>query len=65
MLKVNGVKIAFHESMTVTDVIKAMKFNFPLLIVKVNGVYVPRDEYGNRNVPDEAEIEIIHLISGG
>lgn len=65
MLKVNGQLIEYKEGMTVTDVIRAMKFNFPLLIVKVNGVYVPRDEYSNRQVPDGSEVEIIHLISGG
>lgn len=65
MLKVNGQQIAYHDGMTVTDVIRAMKFNFPLLIVKVDGVYVPRDEYSHRQVPDGSEVEIIHLISGG
>ncbi|NLI76355.1 MAG: sulfur carrier protein ThiS [Candidatus Riflebacteria bacterium] len=65
MLKVNGEKIKYREGMTVTDVIHAMKFNFPLLIVKVDGVYIPRDEYGNRQVPDGSDVEIIHLISGG
>jgi sulfur carrier protein ThiS len=31
----------------------------------VNGVVVPRDQYRAHPVPDGANVECIHLISGG
>jgi thiamine biosynthesis protein ThiS len=65
MIKVNGEKLKHTAGMTVTDILKAKQFNFPLLIIKIDGIYVPRDQYDQREVPDKAEVEVIHLISGG
>jgi sulfur carrier protein len=62
---VNGHKISWKEGMTVQDVLDAMKYTFKLIIVKVNGELVKRDRYGSYSVPDNADVEVIHLISGG
>ncbi|HOY65619.1 MAG TPA: sulfur carrier protein ThiS [Candidatus Ozemobacteraceae bacterium] len=65
MLKVNGEPLKYQENMTVSDVIRVKKFSFPLLIVKIDGVYIPRESYDVTPVPDGATLDIIHLISGG
>ncbi len=65
MIKVNDLNVEFVQGMTVTDVIKKCNFTFPLLIVKIDGVYVPRDTYNSTPVPDGSTLDIIHLISGG
>ncbi|MBF0501270.1 MAG: sulfur carrier protein ThiS [Candidatus Riflebacteria bacterium] len=65
MIKVNDKPVEYEEGMTVTDVIKKCNFMFPLLIVKIDGVYVTRDTYNTTPVPDACEMDIIHLISGG
>jgi len=65
MLKVNGELLKYQKDMTVSDVIRAKKYSFPLLIVKIDGVYIPRESYDITPVPDGATLDIIHLISGG
>ncbi|HQO10450.1 MAG TPA: sulfur carrier protein ThiS [Clostridiales bacterium] len=62
---VNGHKISWKEGMTVQDVLDAMKYTFKLIIVKVNGELVKREMYGSYSVPDNADVEVNHLISGG
>lgn len=64
-ITVNGQKISWKDGMTVQDVLNEMKYTFKLLIVKVNGEIVTRDKYGSFSVPDNADVEVIHLISGG
>lgn len=65
MIKVNGQMVEYQEGLTVTTLLQKMKYNFPLLIVKINGVYVPRDQYASTPIPDGSEVDVIHLISGG
>lgn len=65
MIKVNGETYEYVSGMTVKTIIEMKKFIFPLLIVQVNGVFVPCDQYENTSVPDEAIVSVIHLLSGG
>lgn len=65
MITVNGDKIDWVEGMTVRDVIKAVDYKFPLLITRINGKLIPRDTYDTTEVPDNAILDIIHLMSGG
>ena len=64
-IKVNGKKIEWVENETVKKLLKRMKFSFPLIVVKINKTIIPRDEYIEVKIPDNSEIEIIHMISGG
>lgn len=51
--------------MTVKDVLRAMNYNFTLLIIKVNGELVKPEQWRNYPVPNGAVVDVIHLISGG
>lgn len=51
--------------MTVGDVLKEMNYNFTLLIIRVNGELVKREDWGIFVVPDGAVVDVLHLISGG
>jgi len=65
MIEVNGEKTEWSPGTTVEDVIRRKNYRFPLLIVRINGKLVPRDRYGVTQVPDEAVVDVIHLMSGG
>ena len=66
MLKVNGEEIPWHEGMTVQDVLDAKNFTFRMISVWINENPVERrEDYNSTTVPDGAEVEIIHMISGG
>lgn len=65
MIQVNGNEVEWHEGMTVSDALKAMSYDFPLIIVTVNGEFVFRDEYDGAAVPDKADVKAIHIHHGG
>ncbi len=62
---VNGDKIPYEEHMTVTRVLQVMNYIFRMLIVRINGELVQRKDYPTTVVPERANVEVIHLISGG
>ena len=65
MITVNGNKIDWTPGMTVRDVLIVMNYTFRMLVVKVNGQLIKKADYDSSSVPDEAEVHVIHLISGG
>lgn len=66
MIRVNNqFDVAWRPGMTVQDVLDALKFTFRMIVVKVNGVVVLRPDYATTLVPDGAEMQALHLISGG
>ncbi len=65
MITVNGDPLQHSDGMTVRDVLKARGFVFPLLIVKINGELVSRDAFDQTKVPDGADVNVLHLMSGG
>lgn len=64
-LTVNNKTVEYVKDETVKDLLKRLKFTFPLVIVKINKKHIPRDAFDRTDIPDNAEIQIIHMISGG
>lgn len=65
MIIVNGDKLEWHDGMTIRDILNAKNYKFRMLVTKVNGILVKRADYDTTTVPDEADVKVIHLISGG
>lgn len=65
MIKVNGDPLDWHEGMTVRDILKAKNYRFRMLVTRINGTLVKRADYDTTTVPDDSDVRIIHLISGG
>jgi sulfur carrier protein len=61
----NQYEVEWHPGLTVQDVLDALKFSFRMIVVKVNGQVVLRKEFATTEVPDGAEMQAIHMISGG
>jgi len=53
------------EFLTVRQILDSKGWNFPLLIVRVDGMFVERKDYETTLVRDGAEVDVIHLMSGG
>jgi sulfur carrier protein len=53
------------ESFSVREVLEMMKFTFPMIVVKINGQLVLKEDYERVFVGDGDRVEAIHLISGG
>jgi sulfur carrier protein len=65
VITVNGSTLEYSAGMTVQDILRARNFIFPLLVIKVNGQLILRGTYADTAVPDGANVEVIHLMSGG
>jgi thiamine biosynthesis protein ThiS len=66
MIRVNNkFEIEWHDGMTVEKLLEQLKFSFPLVIVSVDGMLVPRDEYAIRPIPDGAQVKVLHMTAGG
>ncbi len=65
MIEVNKRKVEYVENETVNQLLKRMKYSFPLVIVKINDKLIPRKKYSEVKIPDNSKIAVIHMISGG
>jgi sulfur carrier protein len=65
MITVNGDPLSWHDGMTVAEILKIRQFIFPMLAVQVNGDLIRRGTYDKAVVPDGADVQVIHMISGG
>lgn len=54
-----------EEALTVRQILERKGWNFPLLIVQVNGALVDRAAYETTVVRDGDEVDLHHLVSGG
>ena len=64
-ITVNKRNVDYVKDETVKDLLKRLKFTFPLVIVKINKDHVPRLKYSEVKIPENADIQVIHMISGG
>ena len=64
-IKVNDKQIDWVVNETITDLLKRMRYTFPLVVVKINDKVVPRKDFSEVKVPDNSKVAVIHMISGG
>ena len=64
-IEVNGREIEWIEKENVKDLLSRMKYTFPLVVVKINNKLIPRKDFSETLVPNNAKIAVIHMISGG
>ena len=65
MIKVNGRDMEWEENLTVDLLLEKCKYTFPLIIVKVNGKYISKEEYKDVLIMDNDDVQVIHSIAGG
>ena len=65
MIEVNGKKVDWVENETVSQLLKRMRYIFPLVVVKINDKVVPRKDFSDVIVPNNVKIAVVHMISGG
>ena len=64
-IEVNKETIDWEENMTVDRILKIMNYTFKLIVVKVNGELVKKENYNTKTIPEGADVQVIHLIAGG
>jgi sulfur carrier protein len=68
-VKVNGELREIPElpeaAPTVRTILDALRYSFPLLIVRVNGRLVDREAYAKMPVSEGDDVVVYHLVAGG
>jgi len=64
-ITVNTQSVSWEENMTIDRILQVMHYTFRMLVVKVDGRLIKKNEYATTVVPHGAVVEVIHLISGG
>ncbi len=57
--------MTWFEGITIQDILDKKNFTFRMLAVWVNDVAVPRNDFKTFKVPDQATVQVVHMISGG
>lgn len=67
MLTVNGKPVKWREDISFSEIYSAIGYTIsnPRVIVRVNGINVPKSDRAGFCIPDEAEIEVINTLCGG
>ena len=65
MIKVNGRDREWEENLTVDLLLKKCKYSFPLIMVKVNSKYIPKEKYQDTLIMNNDDVQVIHSIAGG
>ncbi len=58
-------KIKWFQGITINDVFSVMGYNYPLITVFINDIFLSEDDYSTFEIPDEANVIIFHLAHGG
>ncbi len=54
-----------YPSLTVAELLKVKKFSFKLLVIKINGKLVKKEDYNTATIAGGDDVTVLHLISGG
>jgi thiazole synthase/sulfur carrier protein len=64
-IEVNGRKFDWYMNESVKNLLKRLKYSFPLVVVKINDKIILRSEFEKTIIPNNSKIDVIHMISGG
>jgi len=66
LIRVNDkYETEWDEHLTVAELLRRLSFSFPIVIVSVDGAFVPKEEYASRFIPEGAQVKVVHMIAGG
>jgi sulfur carrier protein len=65
MITVNGEQMVWFDGMTIAEILKIRNYIFRMIAVSVNGELIRRGTYDKAVVPDGADVQVIHMMSGG
>lgn len=53
------------KKLSISDLLNYKNFTFKLLVIKINGKLVKKDQYDTTFISDGDDVSVLHLISGG
>jgi sulfur carrier protein len=64
-IEVNRKHTEWVKNETVEQLLKRMKYTFPLVVVKINEKVILKKDFPITIIPDKSKIAVLHMISGG
>lgn len=61
----NNWDLDWQPGMTVQDVLDARSFTHHYIVVSLNDVLVPPEDYAIQPVADGDQVRVVHVIGGG
>jgi thiamine biosynthesis protein ThiS len=61
----NNPELLERKSITVTELLQIKNFTFKMLIIKINGTLIRKEDYETAAIHDGDDVSVLHLISGG
>ena len=65
MIHVNGKELQWEEGMTVTEMLKRKTYTYHKIVVKINDVVIPNEQFETTIIHDGDDVKAIHLLAGG
>ena len=65
MVRIAGREFCWREGMTVADLLKELGDPYPYAVVRISDRLISRPDFGTAAVPNDSEVFLIPLISGG
>ncbi|NOQ28444.1 MAG: sulfur carrier protein ThiS [Bacteroidales bacterium] len=54
-----------QKIITISQLLEIKNFTFKMLVIKVNGKLVKKDEYSSFEINEGDDVTVLHLVSGG
>ena len=65
LIWVNDQEFPWSEGLTVKELLKQKNYTFPAIIVAINGIQAPEEEFSGKIIADGDNVRVIHLVAGG
>jgi len=65
MITVKGRPMGWREGLTVGEILDTLGYNFPSVLVRVNGTIIRRKDWNSTTIADRAEVEVRPIVAGG
>ena len=65
MILVNGKEIPWRKGMTIQTLLDECGYTFPMIAVLIDGTPYRNDQFEKVCIEDGADVQMLHMISGG
>ena len=65
MITVNNRTHEWKKNMTVKSLLEEMNYTYPHIIVKINEIYIPKENYAEATINEGDNVLALHMFGGG
>ena len=65
MIEVDGIKVQWHENMTIASLLKTLDNVGYCSVVRLNGKLISSPNFEETKINDKSKIQLLPLVAGG